>query len=194
MTRSLARVLPWVLVGVLCPSLGEAQSLRPYVGGDQVHLRSPNPRLLTGEAKQQLRNGATVTYAFRIQVSGTQRGEARVTLSYHCVFSFDLWEEKYKVSRKEPGYRSASGLSQSAAEQFCMESLTVPVSVLPATAGFWISLVYQMEDRQAAERDDDSRSIPGVLVDIFSRRTTSTNPITTVQSGPFRLADLPKAR
>lgn len=186
--------LSLLFCAVLCPALAEAQTLRPYVQDDQLHLRSSNLRLLSGEAKRQLRNGATVTYAFRVMLSATRGGEARNSFTYHCMFSFDLWEETYKVSRREPGFRSASRLSEAAAEQHCMESLMIPVSVLPATATFWVSVIYQMEDRPSPSSTDDSRSIPGVLVDIFSRRTPDSRPIKPIESGPFRLADLPKAR
>jgi len=188
------RLLPMLLAAMMFPLFAGAQSLKPYAEGDQLHLGSPNLRLLSLEAKQQLRNGATVTYAFRVTVSGARNGEVRGSFTYHCVFSFDLWEERYKVSRREPGYRSASHLSQSAAESLCLESLLVPISILPADRGFWISLAYQMEDKRSDGNGDTSSSIPGILVDIFSRRTKDSLPIDLVEGGPFRLTDLRKAR
>jgi len=188
------RALAMLPALMLCAVLAEAQSLRPYVEGDQLHLRSPNLRLLSAEAKQQLRNGATVTYAFRVAIMGARNGDPRVTLTYHCIFSWDLWDETYKVSRREPGYRSASRLNQAAAEQLCLESLVVPASVLPPDQPFWITLAYQMDNRRSAEGSDSSSSIPGILVDIFSRRTKDSVPVELVESGPFRLGDLRKAR
>jgi hypothetical protein len=188
------RVLTIFPAFMLYAAFADAQSLRPFVDGDQLHLRSANLRLLSPEAKQQLRNGNTVTYAFRLAVMGTRNGTPRATLTYHCVFSWDIWNETYKVSRREPGYRSASNLSQAAAEQLCLESLVMPVSVLPVEQGFWIFLAYQMEDRRSGESADSSTSIPGILVDIFSRRTKNSVPIDIVESGPFRLGDLRKAR
>jgi len=187
-------MLPVLLAALLYPAFGAAQSLKPYVEGDQLHLRGSNVRLLSSEAKQQLRNGATVTYAFRVSVTEARNGDARGSFTYHCVFSFDLWEEKYKVSRREPGYRSASNLTQAAAEQLCLESLVVPATVLPTDRPFWISLAYEKEDGRATNNPDSSTSIPGILVDIFSRRTKDSLPIDIVESGPFRLADLRKAR
>lgn len=173
--------------------LAPAQSLKPYVEGDRLHLRGSGVRLLSAEARQQLRNGATVTYAFRVSVMGARGTDVRGSLSYHCVFSFDLWEEKYKVVRLEPGYRSASNLNQMGAEQFCLEALVLPVATLPA-AGFWISMAYQMQDLHSPDSNEDSRSIPGMLIDIFSRRSKDSLPIEVVESGPFRLDDLRKAR
>ena len=189
----ISRALPLLLAALLFPRHAHAQSLKPYVEGDQLHPASSNLRLLSAAARQQLRNGATVTYAFRVSIMGSRNGEARGTYTYHCVFSFDLWEQKYKVSRREPGYRSASNLTQAAAEQLCLESLVVPLSVLPADRDFWISLIYQMEERRT-DSPDNSGSIPGILVDIFSRRTKDSPPIDNVDSGPFRLGDLRKAR
>jgi hypothetical protein len=190
----IVRMLPLVLAAVLYPALAEAQSLKPYVQGEQLHLASSNLRLLSPEAKKQLRNGATVTYAFRVSVMGTRNSDVRDTFTYHCEFSFALWEEKYKVSRREPGYRSASNLTQEAAEALCLDSLVVPASILPADRGFWISLAYQMQDRRSGDNPNSPTSIPGILVDIFSRRTKDSSPIDIVESGPFRLADLRKAR
>jgi len=181
-----------LLAAMLYGMAANAQSLKPYVESDQLHLRGSGIRLLSNEAKQKLRNGASVTYAFRVAASATKGGSPRGTFGYHCVFSFDLWEETYKVSRLEPGYRSAAHLSQAAAERLCLESLVVPVSILTTDAGFWISLAYQMQDGRPQDAGDESRSIPGMLVDIFSRRTSDPRPVETVESGPFRLRDLRK--
>jgi hypothetical protein len=93
-----------VVVVVLYPALASAQSLSAYVEEDQLHFRSSNPRLLSNEARQQLRNGATVTYAFRVSVR-----ESRSERSYflhHCVQLY-LWEEKYSRPAGTR-YRSAS--------------------------------------------------------------------------------------
>jgi hypothetical protein len=192
--KEIGWTLSFLLLAGLYPAGAEAQSLKPYVEGDQLHLRSSNLRLLSSKAKEQLRNGATVTYAFRVTWMAAKGGEARASYSYHCEFSFALWEKTYKVSRREPGFRSVSGLSEETAEQLCLESLVIPVSILPATAGFWISLVYQMDERPSASSADYSRSIPGVLVEIFSRRKSDSTPTSAVDSGPFRLTDLRKAR
>jgi hypothetical protein len=194
MTRGIGLGLKLVFwIAVLSPAMAAAQSLKPYVDGEQLHLRSSNLRLLSGDAAKRLRNGATVTYAFRVETMATKGGVARAPFTYHCVFSWDIWNGTYKVSRLEPGYRSASNLNQNGAEQTCLDSLVVPVSVLPA-GNFWISLAYQMEERASPNPADDSRSIPGVLVDIFSRRTADSKPVEVIQSGPFRVVDLRKAR
>ena len=180
-----------IVVVVLYPAVAGAQSLKAYVEGEQLHLSSSNPRLLSNEARQQLRNGATVTYAFRVSVKASRTGDVRNSFSYHCVFSYDLWEEKYKVVRREPGFRSASHLSQIEAEQLCLEALVVPVSSLPAAAPFWISVEYQMEGRRASDGNESS-SLPAILVDIFSRRSTEAESVERLEAGPFRLSDLRK--
>ena len=189
MTGAAMRGLGLLLMISLLPAMATAQSLKPYVDAEGLHLRSPDLRLLSAEARRRLRNGATVTYAFRVSLSNERRGTHRNSVSYHCVFSFDLWEEKYKVVRLEPGYRSASHLSQTAAEELCLESLVIPASSLIQESVFWIFLEYQMEDHDSAQRVE-ADSIPGILIDIFSKRSSEPVSFFAVESGPFRLSDL----
>ena len=188
------RMVSLFLAVVLCSGRAQAQALKPFADSDQLHLSASGLHLLSANAKKELRNGATVSYAFRLSVMNSRNGDAGSTFTYHCVFSFDLWEETYKVSRLEPGYRSASRLNQTAAEQLCLESLVVPVTIVPADGAFWLSLAYQMEDRRSPDSADTASSIAGILVDIFSRRTKDSQPVGIVEGGPFRLADLRKAR
>jgi len=183
------RGLGLLLMLFLFPPLATAQSLKPYVDAEGLHFRAPDLRLLSNEARRRLRNGGTVTYAFRVSLSTERRGAHRNSVSYHCVFSFDLWEEKYKVVRLEPGYRSATHLSQSAAEELCLESLVIPASSLIQDSMFWIFLEYQMEDHDSSQRVE-ADSIPGILIDIFSKRSSEPVSFFTVESGPFRLSNL----
>jgi hypothetical protein len=178
----------------LCPAVAVAQSLNVYLEGEDLHLRSSNLRLLSNSARQQLRNGVTVTYAFRVSVRLSRNDEIRNSFSYHCVFSYDLWEEKYKVVRREPGYRSASHLTQNAAEQLCLEGLLVPIASLPADMPFWIAVDYQMEDQRGSDESSTTRSLPGLLVDIFSRRSSEPDSVDKLEGGPFRLSTLRKTK
>jgi hypothetical protein len=184
------RSLAFLILLAMCLMTAMAQTLRPYVDAEGLHLRSPDLRLLSPEARQRLRNGVTVTYAFRVSLAADRRGARRSSVSYHCVFSYDLWEEKYKVVRLEPGYRSASRLSQAMAEQLCLESLVIPLAGLAVDSPFWVFVEYQMEDRNPSPGDADSRTIPGVLIDIFSKRTGEAKSFFTLEAGPFRLSEL----
>src|SRR5437870_5237250 len=108
------------------PATAMAQAMKARVVGESIQLEAQDFQFLSAESQRRLRDGVTVTYAFRVNVSATRSGDPMLVLNYHCAFSFDIFEEKYKVVRVEPGYRSASHLSESAARDLCIHSLEVP--------------------------------------------------------------------
>jgi hypothetical protein len=167
--------------------------LKPRLEGDFVHWSAPDLRFLSAEALQQLHDGATVSYAFRVNVSATRNGTVLNSISYHCVFSYDIWEEKFKVSRAEPGVRPVSHLTEKAAQDACLDSLTIPITNLNTSDPFWVAFEYTMEDRKASD-SAESRSILGSIVEIFSQKKGKPQTSGTLQGGPFRMADLRKLR
>src|SRR4029079_17121658 len=78
------------------------QTLKARLDGDQVHLDAPDLHFISTDARQVLHDGSTLTYSFRISVSASKSSIAATSITYHCVFSYDIWEERYKVSRSEP--------------------------------------------------------------------------------------------
>jgi hypothetical protein len=178
----------------LFPAKARGESLKVHLNGEQLHMEARDLRFLSQAAQTRLHDGATVIYRFRLLLSDSRNGSAVAEYTYHCVFSFDILEEKYKVSRQEPGYRTASHLSESAARDLCLDSLTIPVASVSATSPFWISMEYQMEDRQSASERDDSRSVLDTLVNIFGQRNKTPQPLDLLRGGPFRMDDLRKSK
>jgi len=159
-----------------------------------LHVKAPDLKFLSPAAQARLHDGATVTYKFRLVVSATKTGTALAEYTYHCVFSFDILEEKYKVSRREPGYRAASHLSESSARDLCLDSLTIPAASLTSNAAFWISMEYQLEDRRSVADQNESGTVLDTLVNIFGRRNKAAEPADTLRGGPFRMEDLRKSK
>src|SRR3954469_25734241 len=91
----------------LYPAVGRGESLKVHLNGEQLHMEAQDLRFLSQAAQARLHDGATVIYRFRLLLSDSRNGNAIAEYTYHCVFSFDILEEKYKVSRQEPGYRTA---------------------------------------------------------------------------------------
>jgi hypothetical protein len=175
-------------------SIFGAETLKLHLNGDQLHIEAHDLRFLSPEAQARLHDGATVIYKFRLLVSASRNGDAAADITYHCVFSFDILEEKYKVSRQEPGYRTASHLSENAARDLCLDSLTVPAASIPTNSAFWISMEYQMEDRQSSSGRGDSHSVLDTLVNIFGQRNKTPQPVDALKGGPFRMDDLRKPK
>ena len=195
MTRQTRRGL-WIVLLVtaaLLPYAATGQSLKPRLDGELLHWSGANLRFLSSDAMQQLHDGATVSYAFRVNVSASRNGTVMSSISYHCVFSYDIWEEKYKVSRTEPGVRAVSHLSEQSAQEQCLDSLTIPVASLGTDSPFWIGIEYNMEDRKATS-SEEARSILGTFVEVFSQKKGKPLAAGTLQGGPFRIAELRKPR
>ncbi|HLQ76945.1 MAG TPA: hypothetical protein VK210_06300, partial [Terriglobia bacterium] len=71
MTRQTRRGL-WIVLLVtaaLLPYAATGQSLKPRLDGELLHWSGANLRFLSSDAMQQLHDGATVSYAFRVNVS-----------------------------------------------------------------------------------------------------------------------------
>jgi len=183
-----------LLLFAFIPKALNAESLKAQLVGEQIQFIAPEFRFISEESNQRLHDGATVIYAFRINVSGTKNGDALLALTYHCVFSYDIFEEKYRMVRLEPGFRSASHLTEPAARELCIRSLEVPAAKLHSTMQFWIAIEYRLEPTPASRSKDDSRSLLDTLVDIFSQRSRKSPPADALRGGPFRLEDMRKSK
>jgi len=178
----------------LYPATARGEALKVHLNGEQLHIEAHDLHFVSPTAQARLHDGATVIYRFHLIVSASRNGEAAVEYTYHCVFSFDILEEKYKVSRQEPGYRTASHLSENAARDLCLDSLTIPAASLTNNAAFWISMEYQLEDRRSVADQNESGTVLDTLVNIFGRRNKAAEPADTLRGGPFRMEDLRKSK
>jgi hypothetical protein len=159
------------------------------VGGPQLHF-------LTSGALDRLHNGATVTYELQLSVRTEQTGHALSRVLQRFTFSYDLWEEKFSVTRLDSPARSASNLSASRAEGWCLNNLSLPLADLPGERQFWVALEYEtVEPRDSSGSDNAALATLSGLIDIFSRRPKDDQHIHGIDEvGPFRLADLKRGR
>ncbi len=184
-----------ILLLALCPAVLRAQSLNVRLEGDQLKISAPQLRFLTGEALQRLRDGASVPYVFELSVTGGRYGARLAHAIHRFVVSYDLWEEKFAVTRIDSRLRSVSHLSSSAAEIWCLDALVLPINGLNPNESLWIQLEYRAEQSsRSGDSADNSGFTLGGLIDIFSKRNQKEPLRGSRQGGPFRLVDLRKGR
>ena len=138
---------------------------------------------------RKLRDGVPVTYIFHLTVLNSRYGSTVAKAEYRFVISYDIFEEKFQVSRERPTVRVVSHLTLAAAEAACLEVLELPLRSINASRPFWLRWDYQAED--AAQTDNTEVSLGG-LVEIFSRTTKKEPTQGLVESGPFVLSNLPR--
>jgi hypothetical protein len=181
------------LIVVAVASIVAAQSVMARLDGNQLHVVAPRVHFLLGEALQKLRDGATVNYELQLtaRVEGNPKLLARSI--EHFAVSYDLWEEKFAITKLGDSPKSVSHLSAPVAEAWCVDNTSLPVGVLPAAQPFWVRLDYRAADSVSSNGTSDNSSFTlGGLVDIFSRRTRSEQVHGSEELGPLRLADLKK--
>jgi hypothetical protein len=172
-----------------------AESLQPRLGGGQIRVAVPHLRFVTGKSLERLRNGAPVPFAIQLAVS-TDRwltiGQRDIE---RFVLSFDLWEEKFAISKLGSPRKQVSHLAARAAESWCVDEMAVVPAGIGGTQPFWMRIEVRAED---PGEDPAILTAEGVslsrLVELFSRRTRNEQTRWLVEAGPFRLADLGGAR
>ncbi len=183
------RVAAVSLTFVLVVTVGVAQSVSARIDGDRLRITAPRVHFLVGEALNRLHDGATVKYEFQLTARAERNGRTLVRSMEQFAVSYDLWEEKFAVTKLGSSPRSISHLSSAAAEAWCVDNISIPTAVIPPT--FWVQLDYRAENAAAsADPSDNSGFTLTGLIDIFSRRTRSEQVHGSEEIGPLRLDNL----
>src|SRR5437763_8342294 len=86
-------------------------------GPSSLRVSAPQIRFLTGKPLEQLKNGASVSFALQVSVTSSESASSLLGRVFdRFVVSYDLWEEKFKATRPGPPLREASRLSVPACE------------------------------------------------------------------------------
>jgi len=170
-----------------------AQTLTVRTVADALHVRASGQLgFIAGEVLDRLQDGRSVRVDFEFTVLEKPRGAiiARVQQSFNL--SFDLWEQRYAVTRIGPMPRSISHLTARAAEDWCLDNVTVPVTSLGRVgrdAPFWVRVDYRAPDPTTAANPDESTFTLQTLIDVLSRRRESQDKAKSVEAGPFRIGN-----
>jgi len=168
-----------------------AESLLVRRDGERLRVSAPRLHFLTGKPLERLRNGSSLAVNAQLALLKDRGGAVADRAVGRCMFSYDLWEEKFSVSALASPPRSISHLSSTAAETWCLDGLSLPSGGLAREQPFWLRLELRAED---------AKDRPGVvgesginlarLIELFSRPSRTQQQTWLVEDGPFRLADL----
>jgi hypothetical protein len=68
---------------------------------------------------------AIAFYSFRINISTARNSVAATSITYHCVLSYDIWEEKFSVKLSAAAMKTKQPLPSAAATEAFERSLAV---------------------------------------------------------------------
>jgi hypothetical protein len=165
-----------------------SQSMTMTSTGGNVRVQAPGFRFLSGQPLARLKNGMTVRVELELRVLAAPGAATPVTQNRQTfILSYDLWEERFAATVSGSGSRSISHLTAAAAEAWCIQQLTVPVSGLGALRNqpFWIRLESNMIDGERTSREDEGLTLRGII-DTLSRKTGEKTSH-SAEGGPFQV-------
>lgn len=178
-------------VGVRALSV-PGEDLTPRWIGDQLQVSAPKLHFISGKQLERLHNGAAVPFDFQLSLAAA--GAKNVALERaleRFVVSYDLWEEKFAVVRLRNSRRSGAHLTATAAEAWCLDNISLPTNAIPTDKGMWVRLeIRSAELKSPAQISEDGGVSLATLIELFSHPVRSSQDHWTMETGPFRLADV----
>lgn len=168
---------------------GQAMSVTRVA--DAMLVKAPTFTFLDGPVLARLRDGRSVRVDLDLVVSTRPGGSAAATREQGCQVSFDLWEERFAVTRLGTPPRALSHVTARAAESWCVDALAVPLAELGRlgrSTPFWIRLTSRVQDPETVTSGASVFTL-GRLVDALSRRRESRVPVRSMEAGPFHLPE-----
>jgi hypothetical protein len=173
-----------------------AQEIVVRLAEDHLRVSAPKLHFLTGKPLESLRNGASVAFDIQVSILGDGRQTVLRRNFERFVVSYDLWEERFSVTRMRSTRSAASHLTAQAAEAWCLDGFALPVTGLPRDRPLHVRVDVRAQNgrqRQANQEEEESLSL-GALIDLFSRPARPGDPMHwRAESGAFRIPELQKA-
>jgi hypothetical protein len=175
------------LLGLSVP----AEQLFTHRTSAEIHITAPRLHFLTAPFLERLHDGAVVPFDFQLTVAAGSKTNVVTRALERFTISYDVWQEKFSVTRLRDFRKSSLNLSANAAESWCLDNIFVPVSSLPAGTQLWARLeIRSVEPSQQTTSSRDSSISIATLIEIFSRNPRPQQEHWSVDSPAFRLADL----
>jgi hypothetical protein len=183
------RLLMLVFVAAAVVGLS-AQTLSVRAEADALHVQARGFGFIEGAVLARLKEGRSVRVDFDLTVLARPEGPVLKQAMQAFTLSFDLWEERFAVSRVGTPAKSVSHLQARDAEIWCLENVTMPVSSLGLgrETPFWVRLAYRVQDPAPGTQEaQGERYTLRALIDRLSRRAEEADLSKSIDAGPFRL-------
>jgi hypothetical protein len=164
--------------------------------GDALQIKAPAFTFIKGDALDRLKQGRPVRFDLSLAVLSTPGGPVVTQSRQSFNLSYDLWEERFAVTRIGTPTSSVSHLTSKDAEAWCLVHVPLPLSALGSLkrdAPFWIRLRYQIAAPDPAPGAEEEALTLRGLIDVLSRRRKTAEQAESLEAGPFRLPDATRA-
>jgi hypothetical protein len=192
-------VKAWWLIAAFLSGFALAMLAEDLVLGwhdDRIEFTAPRLHFLSGKPLERLKNAAEVGFDFQITLWSGNRTHVFRKSAERFVVSYDLWEEKFSVSKLQAPRRTASHLTAPGAEAWCLEQMSMDPAGVAGSEPLWARLEIRAEDGKGSfpfgrggRISESGISLTG-LVDVFSRPPQVSQTHWSVEAGPITLDEL----
>jgi hypothetical protein len=170
-----------------------AQEVLVRSSPDGLRISAPSLRFLTGKPLERLRDGAAVPFDIQVTILADNKQTVLRRSFERFLISFDVWEEKFSVTRMRSTRASVAHLSAEAAEAWCLANLELTSAGLPSDKELWVRIdvrAQQPRDRSAPVEEIEGLSL-AALIELFSRPVKASAAMHwRADSGALRLNEL----
>jgi hypothetical protein len=182
----------WIVLAVFAAGFQAglwAESLIAKWQGEVIRISAPRIRFLAGRTLQRLKNGGSIPVDAQLTLLAENRTSTLRRTVERCIYSYDLWEERFSVVALRMARRSGGHLNAGEAEAWCLDALTLPTGGVAPETTVWVRLELRVDDGRSSTGAESSVSLAG-LIDLFSRPARAEQTRHVLESGPFRLREL----
>lgn len=176
-----------------------ASEIAVHWRNEEIHVAAPKLHFIAGSALERLKNGATVPFEFQLVLWSDSRSKPLANAIERFIVSYDLWEEKYAVTRLRGSAlarenKTVSHLSAAAAEAWCVDNIAVTSSGIRGDLPLYVRLDVHSGDpaRSSGIVGDAGISLPR-LIEALSHPIQPGQQRWSVEAGPLKLNDLKRA-
>jgi hypothetical protein len=166
----------------------------------RLEFSAPRVHFLVGKPLERLRNASEVPFDFKITLWSGTHSHLLLEAPARFVVSYDLWEQKFSVTKLVTPRRTARHLTDSAAEAWCLQQMSLDVTGVGANEPLWARLEIRAQDGKEGglpfgrgNITDSGISLTS-LIEIFSRPAATAQPHWSVETGPVTLDQLRRGR
>ena len=186
------RVVALVIVLLASPAARlSGQATTVSTSGGTLRVHAPAFAFIEGSLLDRLRDGRSVQIDLELTILAQPGGQMVAKAGQRFNLSFDLWEERFAVSKVGSPPRSVSHLTSRNAEAWCLDNLMVPLSELSRLSRdtpFWVRVEYRVENQHPESEMDPETGTLQRLIEMLSRRRQDSELRKSLEAGPFRLS------
>ena len=182
------------LFGGLAAPLAQAlavDALRVRSDGSFLRATAPQLQFLTGRPLQRLRNGATVIFLFQFSLSTDRFTSVAHRAFERFAISYDLWEEKFAVTRLGMAHIATSHLNAEHTQSWCLGQVTLPADSVHPAQPVWMRMEIRVDEARFSPLVFSSPPLSlNRLIEIFSRPAASGQERWIAEARPMKIAEL----